>query len=200
MTQMKNKSPNLLAGRQASQKPIDAGPVNPEPLKIALLVDVENYKEPQTLFSQFLNGLDGYGKTVKKIAIGGWGRNKNLANWEPVCKAEKIEMLGYGAFNGKHAADKAIVDRATELIQSGTANAIAFYSRDTGFAIAFPSLKRIGATIIVPQMGNGFIPDADHYIPIIRDKEVPRNSPSDLAYKLMEALPQVFQNRTSSSI
>ena len=32
-----------------------------ENLKIALFVDVENYKEPQHLFCQFSNGLTTYG-------------------------------------------------------------------------------------------------------------------------------------------
>ena len=87
-----------------------------ENLKIALLVDVENYKEPMGLFGQFVNGIKPYGVITRKVAIGGWGFTKHLENWKSICNDHNIEMLGYNGFEGKNAADRAIVYKATQLI------------------------------------------------------------------------------------
>jgi hypothetical protein len=136
--------------------------------------------------------LAQHGKIVKKIAIGGWGHNRNLNNWIPLCQDQKIEMLGHKGFKGKNAADRAIISTASNLILEGTINAIGIYSRDNGFAIAFPPLRIIGAKIIVPKMENDFIPDADIYIPIFRNQKKILVNTTDLGSKLMEVLPQFF--------
>ena len=163
-----------------------------EMLKIALFVDVENYKEPQNLFNQFSSGLTAYGTVLNKIAIGGWGHNKYLENWEPICSEKNIKMLGYNGYRGKNAADRAIVSEATKLLKSEAINAVAIYSRDTGFAIAFAALKVIGAKMIVPKMGNEFIPDADFYINIERKKLIGTEPKTELGFKLFKAMPNLF--------
>jgi uncharacterized LabA/DUF88 family protein len=161
-------------------------------INIALFIDVENYKEPQHLFSQFSNGLATLGKVTHKVAIGGWGHNKYLENWKPVCKEMNIKMRGYNEFNGKNAADRAIVSEAAKLIKSQAVNAIAIYSRDTGFAIGIAALKVLGATLIVPRMGNEYIPDADHYIKIDRDKLLVTDAKTELGIKLLKVMPKLF--------
>jgi uncharacterized LabA/DUF88 family protein len=161
-------------------------------LNIALFVDVENYKEPQNLFTQFLDGLSDYGNVISKVAIGDWVHNKNLENWKPVCNEQKIIMEGYMGFKGKNAADRAIVAEATKLIKSQTANAIAIYSRDMGFAIGIAALKVIGATVIVPKMEKEYIPDANHYIMIDRTKLLVSQATTELGMKLLKAMPQLF--------
>lgn len=163
-----------------------------ETLNIALFIDVENYKEPQHLFGQFSNGLSTYGRVTNKIAIGGWGHNKHLENWKPICSEKNIEMLGYNGYRGKNAADRAIIAEATKMIKSETINAVAIYSRDTGFAIAFAALKVIGAKLIVPKMGNEFIPDADFYINIDRKKLIGTEPKTELGFKLFKAMPNLF--------
>ena len=161
-------------------------------LKIALFIDVENYKEPLNLFQQFSNDLNSYGKVIRKIAIGGWGFNKNLENWKPLCIEQNIEMHGYYEFKGKNAADRAIISNAMKLLKANTINAVAIYSRDTGFAIGFAALKVFGATVIVPKMDNEFIPDANLYIKVNRDKLLISNPTTELGKKLMKALPNFF--------
>ena len=101
-------------------------------------------------------------------------------------------MIGYNGYMGKNAADRAIISEATKLIKSETVNAVAIYSRDTGFAIAFAALKVIGAKVIVPKMGNEFIPDADYYIKVDRNKLLVSEATTELGMKLIKAMPQIF--------
>jgi hypothetical protein len=189
---MKTKKSEPPAENQAEQRKNSFETLTPGNLRIALLVDVENYKEPQTLFNQFTSGLNQYGQVVKKIAIGGWGHNKHLNNWLQVCTDQKIEMQGYNGFKGKNAADRAIVSVATALLKENSIDAMALYSRDRGFAIAFSPLRNFGAKIIVPKMSNDFIPDADFYIKINRNQSMTPRPRTDFGIQLMNALPELF--------
>ena len=101
-------------------------------------------------------------------------------------------MIGHNGYKGKNAADRAIVNEATKMLKSQAANAIAIYSRDTGFAIAFAALKVFGAKVIVPKMGNEFIPDANYYIKIDKNKLIGSEPTTDLGFKLIKAMPQFF--------
>ena len=105
---------------------------------------------------------------------------------------KNIKMLGYNGYRGKNAADRAIISEATKLIKSEAINAVAIYSRDTGFALAFAALQVLGAKMIVPKMGNEFIPDADIYIKIDRNKLLASELTTQLGMKLLKAMPQIF--------
>lgn len=163
-----------------------------EKLKIALLVDVENFLEPLQLFGQFTNGLNNYGAITEKIAVGGWGFIKHLENWKQICIEQGIQRRGYDGFKGKNAADRSIIAIATKLVLRKQCNAVAIYSRDTGFSIGFASLKVLDAKIIVPKINHESIPGADIYIKTDRNKLSAGNIKTELGLKLLNAMPNLF--------
>lgn len=161
-------------------------------LKIALLIDVENFLEPLHLFGQFANSLNSYGIVTNKIAVGGWGFIKHLENWRTVCLKYSIQTKGYDGFKGKNAADRAIIALATKLVLEKECNAVAIYSRDMGFSIGFASLNALGAKILVPKINNESIPGADYYIKTDRNKLAKSEATTEIGLKLLKALPNLF--------
>jgi len=139
-------------------------------MKIALLIDAENYLDPMNMFEQFSSELNLLGEVEEKIAFGGWSYNKRLQIWKELCLINNIRMVNHRGFTGKNASDKALIKTATELIRKRKADALAIYSRDSGFSLVFPVWKSMGVRIIVPQYGRECIPDADYYILTERTK------------------------------
>lgn len=137
-------------------------------MKIALLIDAENYLEPMSMFDQFFIELNLLGQIKEKIAFGRWHNNKRLKPWKELCICNDIRMVGHKGFTGKNASDKSLIITATKLIQSKRVDTLAIYSRDSGFSLVFPAWKCMGARIIVPTYRGEFIPDADHYIKTIK--------------------------------
>lgn len=139
-------------------------------MKIALLIDAENYLDPMNMFDQFSSALNLLGEVEEKIAFGGWHYSKHLRVWKELCLINNIRMVNHSGFTGKNASDKALIKTARELIRNRKVDALAIYSRDAGFSLFFPEWKSMGVRIIVPQYGRECIPDADHYILTERTK------------------------------